>query len=157
MIWSIKCISCVMRENISHGESFSHCRFTDFDDITLYSSHAFYDNIFAVARIVIIFTRNQGYLVNSSPHSAAYMRQWIGSALVQIMACRLFATKPLPEVMLAYWQPDSWEHTAVKFVSKYKLFFHENAYGNVVCENAAIFSRGDESIKVAWVLSLVVK
>ena len=26
--------------------------------------------------------------INSSPHSAAYMRQWIGSALVQIMACR---------------------------------------------------------------------
>ena len=52
-----------MRENISDRESFSHCIFTDFDDITLYSSHAFYDNIFAVARIVIIFTRNQGYLL----------------------------------------------------------------------------------------------
>ena len=28
--------------------------------------------------------------VDSSPPSAPYMRQWIGSALVQIMACRLF-------------------------------------------------------------------
>ena len=27
------------------------------------------------------------YLINSSPPSATYMRQWIGSALVQIMAC----------------------------------------------------------------------
>ena len=58
------------------------------------------------------------------------------------MACRLFATKPWPELMLAYWKPDSWEHTAVKFASKYKLLIHENAYGNVVCENAAILSKG---------------
>ena len=32
--------------------------------------------------------------------SAAYMRQWTGSALVQVMACRLFGAKPLPEPML---------------------------------------------------------
>ena len=34
--------------------------------------------------------------------SAAYMRQWIGSALVQIMACRLFGAKPLSKPMLCY-------------------------------------------------------
>ena len=34
-------------------------------------------------------------MLNSSPPSAAYMRQWIRSALVQIMAWRLFAAKPL--------------------------------------------------------------
>ena len=28
--------------------------------------------------------------INSFPPSATYMRQWIGSALIQIMACRLF-------------------------------------------------------------------
>ena len=33
-----------------------------------------------------------------------YMRQWIGSALVQIMACRLFGTKPLSKPMLGYCQ-----------------------------------------------------
>ena len=44
--------------------------------------------------------------VNSSPPSSAYMRQWIGSALVQIMACCLFAAKPLPEPMLTYCQLD---------------------------------------------------
>ena len=38
--------------------------------------------------------------VNSSPPSAAYMHQWIGSALVQIMACRLFGAKPLSKPML---------------------------------------------------------
>ena len=34
------------------------------------------------------------YLNLISP-SAAYMRQWIGSALIQIVACRLFNAKPL--------------------------------------------------------------
>ena len=35
--------------------------------------------------------------LNSSPPSVAYMRWWIGSALVQVMACRLSVAKPLPE------------------------------------------------------------
>ena len=34
-------------------------------------------------------------MLNSSLPSVAYMRQWIGSALFQIMACRLFSAKPL--------------------------------------------------------------
>ena len=38
--------------------------------------------------------------LKSSPLSAAYMRQWIGSALVQIMACRLFGAQPLSKQML---------------------------------------------------------
>ena len=33
---------------------------------------------------------------NLSPSSVAYMRRWTGSALIQIMACRLFGAKPLP-------------------------------------------------------------
>ena len=39
---------------------------------------------------------------NSSPPSAAYMRRWTGSTLVQIMACRLVGAKPLPKPMLEY-------------------------------------------------------
>ena len=38
--------------------------------------------------------------VNSCPPSAAYMHQWIGSALVKIMACRLFGAKPLSKPVL---------------------------------------------------------
>ena len=45
-------------------------------------------------------------VLNSSPPSAAYMRQWIGSALVHIMACRLFGVKPLSKPMLGYYQLD---------------------------------------------------
>ena len=35
-------------------------------------------------------TRTRMILINPTPSNDAYMRQWIGSALVQIMACRLF-------------------------------------------------------------------
>ena len=34
--------------------------------------------------------------------SAAYMRQWIGSTLLQIMACLLFGAKPLSKPMAGY-------------------------------------------------------
>ena len=40
--------------------------------------------------------------VNSSLPSATYMRQWTGSALVQIMACCLIGAKPLSPPMLEY-------------------------------------------------------
>ena len=41
----------------------------------------------------------QGVLISPS---ATYMRQWPGSALVQVMTCRLFGAKPLPEPLLIY-------------------------------------------------------
>ena len=59
--------------------------------------------------------------VNSSPPNAAYMRQWIGSALVQIMACRLFGAKPLSKPTLGYCQLNPKEQTSVKFSPKYKI------------------------------------
>ena len=50
------------------------------------------------------------------------MRRWTGSALVQVMACRLSGAKPLPEPMLQNCQLDHWEQTFLKFESKYKTF-----------------------------------
>ena len=58
------------------------------------------------------------------------------------MACRLFGAKPLSEPMLDYWQLDPWEEISLKFESKYKTI-HENAFEIIVCDMAAIFSRGD--------------
>ena len=49
----------------------------------------------------------QSVFVNSSPPSAAQKRQWSGSALVQIMACRLFGATPLSKLMLGYYQLDT--------------------------------------------------
>ena len=53
---------------------------------------------------------------------AAYMRHWIRPALVRVMACRLFGSKPLSKQMLGYCHLDHKEHTSVNFPSKYKIF-----------------------------------
>ena len=53
---------------------------------------------------------------------AAYMRHWIRPALVRVMACRLFGSKPLSNQMLGYCHLDHKEHTSVNFPSKYKIF-----------------------------------
>ena len=55
---------------------------------------------------------------NSSPPSAVYMGQWIGPALVQVMACCQFGAKSWPEPILGYCQLDSWEQMSVHFKSK---------------------------------------
>ena len=61
--------------------------------------------------------------ITSSPPSAAYMHQWTGSALVQVMACRLFGAKPLPEPMLVDCQLESWKQVSVKFGSEFYHFY----------------------------------
>ena len=80
--------------------------------------------------------------VNSSPPSAAYMRQWIGSALVHIMACRLFGTKPLSKPLPVFVNWSLGIKLQWKFNPNTKIFIHENPFKNVVCERAAIVSRG---------------
>ena len=57
----------------------------------------------------------KNWFISSSPPSAAYTRQWIGSALVQIMAGCLFGAKPLSKPMLDCHQLGPWEQTSVKF------------------------------------------
>ena len=60
--------------------------------------------------------------INSSLPNAAYLRQWTGSSLVQVMACRLFSAKPLLETILLYCQLDSWEQVSVKFEPEFYHF-----------------------------------
>ena len=54
------------------------------------------------------------------------MRECNIPTLVQIMACRMFGTKPLCEPMLPYCQLDPKEHISMKFYSKFKIFIHGN-------------------------------
>ena len=56
--------------------------------------------------------KNIGHFVEASLYSfkapsAAYMCQWIGSALVQIMACRPFGAEPLSEPIMDYCELDT--------------------------------------------------
>ena len=86
--------------------------------------------------------------VNSSPHSAAYMRRWIESALLQIMVCRLSGTKQLSEQTFRYSQELSPGPLVYRnklqwnFNQNRKLFNHGNASEYIVCGMAAILSRG---------------
>ena len=94
--------------------------------------------------------------VNSSP-SGVYMHQLIGSALLQIMACRLFCAKPLSEPMLEYCHLNGTIRNTLQwnFNHNTKLVIHKNASENIVCEMAAILSRG-RWVKTyqAWEFSL---
>ena len=68
-------------------------------------------------------TTSDHYIINSSPPSAAYMRQWIGWALVQLKACRLFGAKPLSKPMLGYCSDIchsvTWTHIQIICLSHY--------------------------------------
>ena len=65
--------------------------------------------------VVLICIMPRLKTIHSSPLSTECMRHWIGSAMFQIKACRLFGTKPLSKPMLGYWQLDPKKQTSVKF------------------------------------------
>ena len=89
--------------------------------------------------------------VNSSSPGAGYMYQWTGSALVHVMACRLFGTKPLPEPMLAYCQLDSWEQVSVKFESKFYQYSFKKMHLKLSSAKWQWFCPGrNELIVVLW-------
>ena len=90
----------------------------------------------------LMLYRSCTYSIYSSPPGAAYMCQLIESALVQIMACRLFGAKPLSKPMLDYRQLDPWDKIQWNFNQTTKISIHENASDNIVCEMAAILSWG---------------
>ena len=71
----------------------------------------------------------------------------IGSALVQIMACRLYSTKPLPEPILVYCQLDSREHISVKWELKFDHFHSRKCIRNCRLPRCRPFClEGDELI-----------
>ena len=74
-------------------------------------------------------------------HSATYMRQWIGLALVQIKACRqdIISTNA---GFIVNWSLGI--NRKEMFLQNTIYFIQEHAYENTVCEIAAILSRGDE-------------
>ena len=85
-----------------------------------------------------------------SPPTAAYLRQWIGSTLVQAVASRLFGAKPLPEAVLTYYRLEPYKQTSV-LGSKYKTFHSPEplpspplpcACENIVCNMAAVLCGG---------------
>ena len=74
---------------------------------------------------------------NSSPPSAISMCQWIGSALIQIMVSSHYLNQ--------CWDIVNWilrNNLHWNFNQNTKLFIHKNASETIVCEMAAMSSRG---------------
>ena len=68
--------------------------------------------------------RNGWAVTNAAlTHLPLVLHRWTGSALVQIMACRLDSAKPLSEPMLTYCEIDPKEHISMKFYLKFKYFY----------------------------------
>ena len=61
----------------------------------------------------------------------------------------IFGAKPLPESMLTC-QLDPYEQTSVNLNRNSKLFVHENASQNIVCELAATLSKG-QWVNNTWI------
>ena len=78
------------------------------------------------------------------------MRQWTGSALVQVMACRLFGAKPSPKPMLVYSQMDSWQQISVKFKSEFYHFHWRKCIWNCHLPIWRPFCPGGEELKYSW-------
>ena len=106
--------------------------------------------------VIVMATALTIELINSSCSSAAYMRRWTRSSLVQIIACRLFGAKPLTKPMLVYCQLEPYEKLQRNFNQYTELFIHETSTENIVCEMAAILFRGrwDKRYDVLFVYSV---
>ena len=78
------------------------------------------------------------------------MCQWNESALVQLMACRLFGAKPLPEPMLAYCQLDSREQISVKFESEFCHFHSRKCFWNCRLPIWRPFCPGGDELILSW-------
>ena len=94
---------------------------------------------YVICKISAILFRPQ--CSNSSPPSAAYMRQWIGSALVQIMTWRLFGAKPLSKQC---WNIVNWtlrNKLQWNFNQSTYILIQENAFEIVVCKMVTISSQ----------------
>ena len=62
------------------------------------------NNAFLSSSLCHVLHNEHFSILNSSPPSATYMRQWIGPTLIQIMACQPFSAKSLSKPMLGYCQ-----------------------------------------------------
>ena len=85
---------------------------------------------------------------NSSPPRASYMRQWIGSTLVQLMACRLFGAKAP-----SHYLNQSWNIVIWTLMSRFQwnpnrnsyTFIQENASENIFCLMTVVLFQGEKS------------
>ena len=66
------------------------------------------------------------HCIYSSPPNDAYMHLWTDSPLLQIMACRLFGTKPLSKPMMTSHQLQPTQQISIENWSKLSNFHRRN-------------------------------
>ena len=116
------------RTDISHEDhrthDTGHC-----DPVDTFYTHVQNENIAKMYEFVLIVI----LMINSSSPSAAYMRQWIGSALVQMTACHY-----LNQYKFIINWPLETNFSGIR-VEIQSFYFTQNTFENVVSEMAAIF------------------
>ena len=103
------------------------------------------ENVVCEMSFILVWHQYAEYLSSAS----AYMRQWIGSALVQILACRLYGAEPLSKPMLLFVNWTLGNKLQENFNQNTNIFIHKNVFEIIVCELAAILSTG-RWVEVNW-------
>ena len=80
-------------------------------------------------------------LRNPSPPGVTYMRQWIGSALVQIMACRIFGVKSLATNVRTILIGPLGTNFSEILIEIHTFSFEKTDFKNVIYKMAKILSR----------------
>ena len=94
-------------------------------------------------RCLIKFLTSCPFSFNSSPPTAACLRQWTGSGLVQVMACRRTGDKPLPEPNAGLLSIGLLRTNLSEFESKFYHFsYNKMDWKLSSAKMAAILSRG---------------
>ena len=84
--------------------------------------------------------------------SAAYMHQWTGSALVQIMACCLDGAKPLSKPMLTDCQLNPKKHISMKFYLKFEYLHPRKCISTCCLPKWCPFHPGRDELIVTRVI-----
>ena len=82
--------------------------------------------------------------------------RWTGPSLVQVMSCRIFGAKPLPETMLAYCQLDSWEQISVKFESEFYNFHSSKCISKCRLSKWRPFCPGGFQLKIQSMVHVMI-
>ena len=87
---------------------------------------------------------NSHIKINRSPPSAAYMRKWIGSALIQIMAWRRIGVNYYLNQCLIVVNRTLGNKLQWNFNQKPQFSFSNKVSENIVCDITTILSWGDD-------------
>ena len=123
------------------------CTWLGLRELNMAITFSFYD--FGLTNLSILLIRAK-FFVNSLRSSDAHMRQWIRSALVQIMACRLSYAKPLFKPILVCCHLAFREQMSMKFESEFYHFHSRKCLWNCRLPKwRPFFPVGDELNEVA--------